>query len=188
MALADIITKIEDDAKARAEALLNAARAEAKTILTDAEKEVAAMNQIAEDDAARAASKAHGRVISVANHKAKFATQTFRVSLIDRTLKEVEHALATMPKEAYHAYVTKHAESLPEKTGTLTISSERKEETLAALKKAHVATDGAKEAPLLGGFILETKTAVYDHSVKTVAARTRESLSADIAQELFSSK
>lgn len=186
MALSDIITKINRDAEAEAERIKDEARTESEAIMGRAEKEAEDVARMGQSDAERAASKTRGRLVAVANHEAKFALQAFRVSLIERVFEEAEAVLKKMPSEAYQSFVALRAGTLPEKTGALTVSSERKAETVDALKKAGVDTSDVKESALIGGFVLETKTAVYDHSFRTVAARARNEFSRSVAQSLFS--
>lgn len=187
MALSDIITKIEKDAEAKSESIREEARNEAATIMKRAEEKASEIETLGKSDAERAESKARGRIVAAATHEAKFIRQGARVALINRVFAESEKLVANMDKDAYRAFVTKHAESLPAKEGTLTVSLERKDETLDALKKAGVDTKGALTAPLLGGFIMETRDAVYDHSVATLLKQSREHYSGEVATILFDS-
>ena len=185
MALTDIITKIKEDAAAEASRLQNDAEEEARTILKEAKEKADEILDEGKEAAQLAGKETHDRTMSAAAHTAKFATQGFHASLIERTFDEVEKALKDMPKAAYKDFVTKRAASLPQKEGVLTVAKERKDETLEVLKSAGVDTKDAKEAPLLGGFILETKTAEYDHSLKEVLRLTRERGAGDVAHILF---
>lgn len=187
MALSDIIAKIEKDAEAASEAIREEARIEAARIAKRAEEKASEVEKLGASDAERAESKARGRIVASATHEAKFIRQTFRVSLIARVFAESEKLVAAMDKDTYRAFVTKRAESLPEKEGTLTVSSERADETIKALMVAGISTKLVKEAPLLGGFILETRTALYDHSVRTLVRQLRETYSGEVAHMLFGS-
>lgn len=185
MALSDIITKIKDDATAEAKRIEDEARDEAKVITDRAEADAQSIAQLGSDDIARAKSKAKGRIVAGATHEAKFAVQRSRVALIEQVFSEIEKNLKNLPKEAYGAFVVKHAEALPEKKGVLTVSSERKAETIDALKKAGVDTSDVKESQLLGGFILETNSSVYDHSLRSALNLAREERTSDVAHALF---
>jgi len=187
MALSDIIAKITTDAEAEGARITAEAKAEAAEILKRAEAEASEIAALGVSDAERAASKARGRIVASATHESKFALQSFRVSLINRAFEQVEKALKDMPKDTYHTLVKNRAAALPEKSGAVTVSSERKAETLEALKQSGISTKDAAEAPLVGGFILETKTALYDHSLKTSIARSRDEYAHDVVQTLFGS-
>lgn len=187
MALADIIATINKDAASESERILDEAKREAAALLEQAGAQAHDLERLGRDDAERATSKAQGRILAAATREAKFALQGFRSSLIERVFAEAESALARMPADAYRVFIAKRADSLPEKTGTLTVSLERKAETLALLEKAGIDTKGAGASDLLGGFILETKGALYDHSLRTVATRARTELAREVARELFGS-
>lgn len=187
MALADIISAIDRSAKVESERILGEAKREAAALAAHADTKAGEMLRLGQDDAERATSKARGRIIAAATHEAKFALQGFRSSLIERAFAEAEDALTHMPADAYRSFVTARVAMLPEKSGTLTVAVERKAETLALLEKAGVDTKGAGTAHLLGGFTLETKDALYDHSLRTIATRARDELAREVARELFGS-
>jgi len=187
MALSDIITKIEKDAEAKSEMIREEARNEAAIIMKRAEEKASEIEKLGASDAERAESKARGRIVASATHEAKFIRQSARVALINRVFEESEKLVAGMDKETYRAFVTERAESLPEKEGALTVSAERKDETLDAIKKAGGETKSAVAAPILGGFILETETAVYDHSLATLLKQSRGQYAHEVANMLFGS-
>lgn len=188
MAITEIIAKIEHDATTLSEGVREAARYEARTLLEKADEEAENAARSGRDDAARAASKTRGRIIANATHEAKFAIQAFRASLIERTFEETETLLSQLSKEEYRAFIKSRAASLPDHPGVLTLAPEREEETRAALKEAHRATHDiriARANDLMGGFILETGSAVYDISLRALMADARERYPGDVARKLF---
>jgi len=187
MALSDIITKITHDADAESARIKKEALKDAEAIAKRAETEAAEVLRVGKEDAERAASKTHGRIIASATHEAKFASQSFRVSLIDKTFAEVEQALTKLSKEEYQSFVTSRAKTLPETSGMVLVSSERAAETIEALKKAGVDTSKTEERSLVGGFILETPTAMYDHSLRTLIAHAKSEHASDVTRTLFGS-
>lgn len=185
MALADIISKIKSDAEAEAKRITDEAENQAQDIIASADGEASSVTSLGQTDAERAASKTRGRIVAGATHEAKFAVQAFRVSLIERVFGDVEKTLSKLSKDEYAAFVESRAKTLPEKEGALTVSSERKDETLEVLKKMGVHATQTEEKPLLGGFVLETKTAVYDHSIRTLVKQARNEHSGLVARTLF---
>lgn len=185
MALADIITKIKNDAETESAQITGAAQEEAKAILEEAESQAAEIQSQGKEGAQQLEKETHDRTLSAAAHQAKFTTQGFQATLIERTFAEVEKKLSELSGDAYREFVMGRAKELPEKSGTVTVAKERKEETLAALKEAGVSTENVQEAELLGGFILETESAEYDNSVREIVRLARNTFSGDAAQTLF---
>jgi vacuolar-type H+-ATPase subunit E/Vma4 len=189
MALQDIIAKIEKDAENAAESVRADARLKAETTLKQARTTASEIEENGKKDAERAAFKARGRIVASATHDAKFAVQGFRASLITRVFEATQNLLLGLPKEQYTQLIKARAHSLSGQSGALTLPKEREEETQSALKESGLKSKDTKTAPkgeLLGGFIFETETAVYDYSFKSLMKEAEERYSRDVAKTLFS--
>ncbi|PIR82851.1 hypothetical protein COU20_00105 [Candidatus Kaiserbacteria bacterium CG10_big_fil_rev_8_21_14_0_10_59_10] len=187
MALADILTTIKDDAMREAARVKDDARKEAEAILTRAREEIEVLTRVGKSDAERARAKTRGRIVARAGHEAAFSIQSFRISLVEDTFEKAADALYATDAKAYRSFIEARAKELPEKNGVLTVPSARREETLAALKALGIDTAQVREGVIGGGFILETKTAVYDHSMSAAVRDAKERFVGDVARDLFSS-
>lgn len=187
MALADIITKIKSEADAEAMAIRAHAENEARTLETQSAEELAKRQDEARQASTTAAEAVAARVVSSAQHKARLTREAKRTEVMHAVFNEAQKLLETLPREEYEKFIVAKAKPLHHLEGVITIAPEREEETKAALKTAGLsgAITVAPRGVLLGGFIFETKDALYDYSFKTLLARAREGSGTTLAQTLF---
>lgn len=188
MALTDIIAKIDEDARVTVERIREEAREKAEALLERARAEAREVANVGKSDAERAATKARGRIIAGATHETKFLIQAFRASLIRRVFEEAETLLSKLPEKEYSAFIVSRARGLSGHSGVLTLSLEREKETREALKNENLKAEKIRivhTGELLGGFVFETETAVFDRSIRAAMAEARERYTGDVAQKLF---
>lgn len=187
MALADILTKIKSEAEAEARAIRERAEHEAHTLQEHATLEREKFRAASRQASVAAADAAASRVVSSAEHRARLEREAKRTEVLGAVFAEAKSLLEKLPSDEYVAMVTSYAEPLHSLEGRLTIPEERKDDTKTALKKAGLTGDVtvAPRGTLLGGFILETKDALFDYSFRTLLARAEEGSTVTLAQSLF---
>lgn len=123
MAIDDIVTRIEGDAAAEAEALLAAARADAERIVTDARTRADARAGRALEAGRIAAEREAATLVSSARLTARDASLTARQELDHEALSRLEAALVAIPAVRYAALLARELASSPLPDGVLLLGS-----------------------------------------------------------------
>lgn len=190
MALADILSKIETDGGAEAQAILDAATKRAEGVLERAKAEAAAHTaQVvasAEKDARR---QADTRVVS-ARLGARDRAVAARRELVNEALSALEDRLATLPDDEYAEFLAGRITSVARGGETLRLGSAdqaRSQAILSAVegssKVSPVYSD--EPAPFERGALLEGERVRVDLSLASIIDDERDRLEAIAGAVLF---
>ena len=190
MAIDDIVTRIEGDATAEAEALLAQARTDAERTVAEARSRAAARAEQALERGLVAAKREAETLVAGARLAARDATLTARQALGAETLTRLEAALAALPDASYAELLAREIASAPLPAGTLRLGSAdfaRLRAALPAALASHAVDLSIEDAPAdieRGVVLLGDRVRIEVSPASLVYARRAE-LEAEADRALF---
>lgn len=196
-ALEKMQEKILEDAKARADEIVNAATAEAQAILAEARAEAARRR---DEELARGKEKAdeeRRRTLTLAELDARRQVLATKAALVDEVFQEARKRLASLEPARYRAYLKQAMLEAVESGEEEVVMSARDLDTIGpevvAEVNAELARQGRKAALRLssapggfgGGFVLRTGSMEVNSTFDAILAREREALVVEVARVLF---
>ncbi len=184
-----LITKINTDAKAKADAVLVEAKQTVGQIEQAMATAVADLESVAKDRLAKRMKQAELVALAKATQAGKLALQQAKRSYLDALFASVYTELSELSDTDYIALVTSIAANvLPADLQTVTVASypsNRQALTESLLKTLHItAVTMQVDDSLDAGMILETADGVYDITLNRVFSERRTDLEIKIAASL----
>lgn len=191
MALADIINKIEADARAEAESIIGAAEKDAASVVDKATEQAESAKAAALDAAEESAAREAARVVASAKLESRDTGLRRRRELLEDVLARSVEALAGMPDDAYAAYLARQIADSASGGETLKVGSAdagRKdaiEKALAQIAPQLAVVFSADVAPFERGVLLEGDRVRAELSLEALTAERRDDLEIIAASVLF---
>lgn len=193
MALEDILKKIDADAKAAAEALVEEGRREADAILAAARERAEAERERFEAMARQRAEEERNRIVTLAKLSARREILSEKQQLIDRVFEDARKRLAAMPTDEYRRFIRSIIkESVETGTEEVVIGEGEKRIDQAFLDEVSREIGGGAKLTLSderrrieGGFILKRGKTETNCALETILRAARERHESEVAAILF---
>ncbi|MGE5588156.1 MAG: V-type ATP synthase subunit E [Clostridia bacterium] len=196
-ALEKMREKILEDAKARADEIVNAATAEAQAIVAGARAEAARKRDEVLARGNEKADEERRRALTLAELDARKQLLATKAALVDEVFQEARRRLTSLEPERYRAYLKQAILEAVESGEEEVVVSARDLGTIGpgvvSEVNAELAKQGRKAALRLssapgefdGGFVLRTGRTEVNSTFDAILAREREALVVEVAKVLF---
>jgi V/A-type H+/Na+-transporting ATPase subunit E len=193
MALEDIVRKIDADARAAADALLEEGKREAESILAAARERARTERERLDAAARQRADEERNRIVTLARLSARRDLLSGKQQMIDRVFDEVRRRLATMPEDEYRLFIKGVMKSSVE-TGSedVVIGEDESRIDQAFLDEVSREIGGGAKLTLSserrrmdGGCILKRGKTETNCTLETILRSAREQHETEVAAILF---
>ena len=191
MALTDILDRIEGDAVAQAQALVDAAESDAARLLDEVRETAEAASARTLQDAEADAERDAETLRATARLAARDEALTARRALIERALGEIEAAIVALPDAEYAPFLAKAVAGAARGGERVLVAAADAarlsglESVVSALRSDVALRYGETTEQIAHGVLLSGEREMVDLSIAGIISSEREPLVMQLAQDLF---
>lgn len=192
MKLEDITSRIEADARAKAEEIRSAARKQADVTISEANEEAARIREDAEKRAGIEKNKIISQREAVAGIDTRLLLLKAKRERMEDCFKSAEKKLLSMDRPSYYEFLSGIVRKSGISDGEIILSKRDQEDREAILEAVHKAVPGShftvsdEIGNFEGGLILRSGKMYANGTIENYIEEARKTMAKDVADRLFS--